>query len=364
MYRLTRSCSRSALLGLAELVPLLITAFVGGALADAVDRRRLVVATDLGAAGSIGLMANGARAEPSVALLYLAAGLMSAFNGLQRPSLDAMLRGWSADEMPAAAALSAFRGSLGMIAGPAIGGVLLGTVGLVAAYGSMRHLPGRRSSASSIESVPARDDAEPPSLARREGFRYARSRQELIGTYVVDFVAMVFGMPLALFPALAGPARRPPRWPALRRARGRRARRQPDRPLDAARPPSRPRGDGGSDRLGPRHRRLRRLGIAVAGAGVPGDAGGADRSADLPDDDVEPDHPRRTARPPGRHRDGQLHERPAARPRRGRHGGGGRRRARVGGVRRRSSASWASSSAARPASLSSLRCPDARPPPC
>jgi len=55
-----------------------------------------------------------------------------------------------------------------------------------------------------MRSIPPRDDAEAPTWRSIvEGFRYARSRQELIGTYVVDFVAMVFGMPLALFPALA-----------------------------------------------------------------------------------------------------------------------------------------------------------------
>src|SRR5436309_985796 len=55
-----------------------------------------------------------------------------------------------------------------------------------------------------IKAVPPAAGAERPSLAAvREGFRYARSRQELIGRYVVDFVAMVFGMPLALFPAMS-----------------------------------------------------------------------------------------------------------------------------------------------------------------
>src|SRR4029434_9111322 len=55
-----------------------------------------------------------------------------------------------------------------------------------------------------IRAVPPAEDAERPSVAAViEGFTYARSRQELIGTYVVDFVAMVFGMPLALFPALS-----------------------------------------------------------------------------------------------------------------------------------------------------------------
>jgi MFS family permease len=207
MYRLSGSSLAVGLLGLAELVPLLLTAFVGGALADSVDRRRLVIAAEIGLAGGCGLlMANAARDHPSIALLYVAAAIMSALNGLQRPSLDALTpRLVDKDEIPAAAALGSFRGSLGMIAGPALGGMLLGTVGPVAAY-AVNALTYVLSLLCfrAVRRVPPPQSAEVPSLERvREGFRYARSRQELIGTYVVDFVAMIFGMPLALFPALS-----------------------------------------------------------------------------------------------------------------------------------------------------------------
>ena len=62
-----------------------------------------------------------------------------------------------------------------------------------------------------IRAVPPAEGAERPSVkALRQGFRYAASRQELIGTYVVDFVAMVFGMPMALFPAIAEQLGGPP----------------------------------------------------------------------------------------------------------------------------------------------------------
>ncbi len=207
MYSLTRSSLAVGVLGVVELVPLLLTAFIGGALADWMDRRRLVIATEIGLmAGCLVLMANAARPAPSVAVLYVAAGLMSAFTGLQRPSLDAMPpRLVPANEIPAVASLSALRGSLGMIVGPAIGGLLVGSVGAVAAFG----VDAASYTASlvcfvAMRAVPPRDDAEAPTWQSIvEGFRYARSRQELIGTYVIDFVAMVFGMPLALFPALA-----------------------------------------------------------------------------------------------------------------------------------------------------------------
>jgi MFS family permease len=207
MYALTGSSLAVGVLGVVELVPLLLTAFVGGALADWMDRRRLVIATELGLMGGcLTLMANAARPVPSVAVLYIAAAVMSAFNGLQRPSLDAMTpRLVPTDEIPAAAALSAFRGSLGMIVGPAIGGVLVGTAGAVAAFGvDAASFLASLVCFGAMRAVPPRADAEAPTWRSIvEGFRYARSRQELIGTYVIDFVAMVFGMPLALFPALA-----------------------------------------------------------------------------------------------------------------------------------------------------------------
>jgi MFS family permease len=207
MYALTRSSLAVGVLGVVELVPLLLTAFVGGALADWMDRRRLVIATEIGLmAGSLTLMANAARPAPSVAVVYLAAALMSALGGLQKPSLEAMTpRLVPSDEIPAVAGLTAFRGSVGMILGPAIGGVLVGSTGAVAAFGvDAASFLASLACFAAMRSVPPRDNAEAPTWRSIvEGFRYARSRQELIGTYVIDFVAMVFGMPLALFPALA-----------------------------------------------------------------------------------------------------------------------------------------------------------------
>jgi MFS family permease len=207
VYQLTHSSFAVGLLGVVELVPLLLTAFVGGALADAVDRRRMVIATDVALAGGSGMLALLALAErPPVAALYVVAGFMSGMNGLQRPSLDALLpRLVSKEEIPAAAALGGVRGSVGMIAGPALAGILLATLGLSWTYAIDALSYGFALCCFVlIRAVPPAQGAERPSLAGiLDGFRYAGSRQELIGTYVVDFVAMVFGMPLALFPAIA-----------------------------------------------------------------------------------------------------------------------------------------------------------------
>jgi MFS family permease len=208
VFALTGSSLAVGLLGLAELAPLLVTAFIGGALADTVDRRRLVLATDVGLAlGSALLAVNAALPQPHVWPLYVAAAVLSALNGLQRPSLESMTpRLVRPEEIPAAAALNTFRGSVGMIAGPALGGLLIASVGVTATFVfDVGTYVFSFLAVRFIRPLAASGGGERATLESiREGFRYARSRQELIGTYVIDFVAMVFGMPLALFPALSG----------------------------------------------------------------------------------------------------------------------------------------------------------------
>ena len=207
VYHLTESPLALGLLSLAELVPLLFTAFIGGALADAVDRRRMLQFAEgaLGLATAI-LFFNSLLEEPKVWVLFVVAPLMAALDGFQRPALDSMIpRLVSRDELIAASALDSLRGEFGMIAGPAVGGILIATVGLpstygidVATYGASVVVLGL------MRALPPPPDAEPPSLRSiAEGFKYAWSRQELLGSYGVDMVAMFFGMPMALFPAIA-----------------------------------------------------------------------------------------------------------------------------------------------------------------
>jgi MFS family permease len=207
LFRLTRSPLAVGLLGLAELVPLLLTALVGGALADARDRRRLVQATEAGLAlASACLAANALLPHPGVWVLYAAAAVMAGLDGLQRPSLKALVpRLVTREELPAAAALDSLRGNVSMLAGPALGGLLIAAAGLPVAY-----LVDVASFAVSLLALRLVRAVPPPPEAARlslrsvaEGLRYAWSRPELLGTYLVDIVAMVFGMPMALFPAIA-----------------------------------------------------------------------------------------------------------------------------------------------------------------
>jgi MFS family permease len=207
VYELTHSSLDVGLLGLAEIVPLVVAAVIGGALADAHDRRRQAILTELGAMiCSAALLANAALAHPRVGILYAIAAVMATLEGLQRPALEAMVpRLVPREELKAASAVGALRMTVAMIVGPALGGLMIATIGLRGAYGfDVASFAVSLVALALMNAVPPSVEAEPP-RARRivEGFRYARSRPELIGTYLVDINAMFFGMPTALFPALA-----------------------------------------------------------------------------------------------------------------------------------------------------------------
>jgi MFS family permease len=206
-YQLTGSTLAVGLLSLAEFVPLMVMAFVGGALSDAFDRRRMVQLAELGSSLAIlVLLVNALLPHPRVWILFVVAPALAGLYGVLRPSLDALLpRLMTKEELPAASALEGFRGTFGSIAGPAVAGVIIAGAGLPVAYA----LDAATFGASLVclwfmRAVPPPPDAPPVSLRSiGEGLRYARSRQELLGTYGVDIIAMFFGMPMALFPAIA-----------------------------------------------------------------------------------------------------------------------------------------------------------------
>jgi MFS family permease len=213
MKELTGSTLAVGAIGLVELVPLIVFGLYGGALADAVDRRKLIVYTEV-ALGllSVLLLANTLVPHPAVWPLYAVAALTSALTGLQRPALDAIVpRVVPHEQLSAAAALNAVRWQVGAIAGPSLAGVLIAFAGLEWAYAldavsfaiSVGFGLGLRPS-------PATHDATKPSLRSIwEGGRYAWSRKELLGTYAIDLASMFFAYPTAVFPFLADDLKAP-----------------------------------------------------------------------------------------------------------------------------------------------------------
>ena len=109
------------------------------------------------------------------------------------------------NELPAASALASLRGNLGMIGGPAIGGLLVATTGVASAYAlDVLTFAASLVALAMMRPVPPAANAQRPSLhGIAQGLRYAMSRQDLLGTYLVDMAAMFFAMPLALYPAMA-----------------------------------------------------------------------------------------------------------------------------------------------------------------
>ena len=207
IYHLTNSTLAVGLLGIIELVPLLLTAFIGGALADVLDRRKLLIRAEIGMAiGCLCLILNAMATQPRLWLVYLIAAILSALSGLHRPSLDALMpRLVSHKEIQATSVLAMFRSTVGMIGGPAVAGVCIASFGLAWTF-ALDFLTFIFSIAAlmQIKSIVPPENQEQPSLKSVVvAIRYAVSRQELMGTYVIDFVAMIFAMPNALFPAMA-----------------------------------------------------------------------------------------------------------------------------------------------------------------
>jgi MFS family permease len=209
-YRLLtvgQSVSFLGMVGILQLAALLSLAVLGGALADATDRRRLVRLAETGQlACSLGLLVNASLGRPQVWPVFVLAGAISGLGAIQRPALQGLVpRLVDRDELTAAGAIDALVRTVGMIGGPAFAGLLLAGTGLRAAYAvDAATFAVSLVALTLMRAVPPAPEAERPSLRRVvEGLRYARSRPELIGTYLIDMAAMFFGMPMALFPALA-----------------------------------------------------------------------------------------------------------------------------------------------------------------
>ena len=205
--RITGDPLAVGLLGVCELVPLMVMAFVGGALADYLDRRLLVRGGEFAlAALTAVLLVNAFSTAPHLWLLYAVAALTACVDGLQRPALEAMVpRLVTPDELPATMALQSLRWQVAELGGPALAGLLIATVNLAWVYAfDLLTFAVSLICLTLVRAVPPPPATDRPSLGSVvTGLRYARSRPELLGTYLVDLNAMFFGMPQALYPFLA-----------------------------------------------------------------------------------------------------------------------------------------------------------------
>jgi MFS family permease len=207
MYQLTGSKLAVGLISLTHLVPLLTLTVIGGAIADAVDRRRLMLIQQLGmVTGSVALALNASLQEPHVWALYASQLIISSsFSigaGAQRSMTPQLV-----DEANfiSASALNSVTSQLGAVAGPGVAGVLLKYVELKWIYlGDSLSYVGALIAVFLLPRLVAREDAERASWESiKAGFTYVRHQPVILGFFLVDTVAMIFGMPSALFAPVA-----------------------------------------------------------------------------------------------------------------------------------------------------------------
>ncbi|MFC5178067.1 MFS transporter [Nocardioides taihuensis] len=207
IYTLTGSNFAVGAIGLVELVPLVVFGLYGGALADHVDRRKLLILTGVAqAAVTVALALNAFRDDPDVWVVFVLAGLLAATSSLQRPSREALMpRTVPHDKLMAGQGLTSLGMQIGVLGGPLIGGLMVAYVGIGWCFVvDVTGLAIATLMYVAMRPYPHRAETTPPSLAGiGEGLRYAFRRRDLLGTYLVDIAAMMLAMPVVVFPALA-----------------------------------------------------------------------------------------------------------------------------------------------------------------
>ncbi|MFF7280834.1 MFS transporter [Streptomyces griseorubiginosus] len=209
IYDITGSSAWVGAASMAGLLPLIVFALWGGAVADTMDRRKLLLITNSGiAVTSVLFWLQAVTGLDSVAALMVLLAVQQAFWGLNSPARNASIaRLVPADQLPAANALGSTVMQTGQVMGPLLAGVLIPVIGLPELY-----LIDALALCVTVWAV-YRLPALPPlatTLARRagvreiaEGFRYISAHKVLLLSFLADIIAMVFGMPRALFPQLA-----------------------------------------------------------------------------------------------------------------------------------------------------------------
>ncbi len=210
VYAITHSSLYVGLVSLAQLFPLIFGSLLGGSVVDSVDRRRLLLVVEaLGALSSAGLALN-ADFGPVLWPLFVFPAVTAALSGMDSSARNAMVPGMvGLRSVPAANAMFQALFQTGAIVGPAVAGLLLAGAGVHVVYwlDAFSFLVALMAvfliSPQPPSASPGRAAPRPGWRSTVEGLRFVRRHQQVQGAYLIDLNAMVFGMPRALFPALA-----------------------------------------------------------------------------------------------------------------------------------------------------------------
>ncbi|MES1246233.1 MAG: MFS transporter [Actinomycetota bacterium] len=208
VYALTRSTLDVGLLSLAQLVPLLTLTIVGGAFADHFDRRLLMLIQQAGMIlGGVVVLVNAALPHPAAwpcfVCMVIDACAFSFGVGAQNALIPRIV---GDDQLIAANNLNGVIANLASVAGPALAGVIIAASGVVTAYAI--DVATFFATLAAVWLLPSLvpeggEDARPSLRSIVDGFRFVRRSPVILGFMLVDTNAMIFGMPIALFPAIA-----------------------------------------------------------------------------------------------------------------------------------------------------------------
>ncbi len=205
VFDLTDSSAWVGFASLVALVPLVVFGLLGGAIADTYDRRKLLMVTSVGiAATSVGLWLAALSATESVWTVFTLLALQQAFFAVNQPTRSAIIPRIVPIEMvPSANALGMTVFSIGVIVGPLLVGVLIPIVGIPWLYFiDAATLVGILYAVVRLPPIPPLGDRRGRAKVL-EGLAYLKLKPLLLMTFVVDIIAMVCGMPRALFPQMA-----------------------------------------------------------------------------------------------------------------------------------------------------------------
>ena len=205
-YVLTHSTLDVGLVSLVQLAPTLVGAMGGGAVADAMDRRRLLaLAQVMLAVASAALALNVFMPQPELWVLFVVTSASAAFQGLDWPTrLALMPMILPVEDLPSAYALQSIVSSASVVIGPSLAGLIIARFGLGAVYTVDAVSYGASLTAALLlPRLPPAAGGTPTSFRSvLEGLRFLRSERLLMATFGIDLVAMTFGMPKAVFPEL------------------------------------------------------------------------------------------------------------------------------------------------------------------
>lgn len=207
IFQLTGSTVAVGLVGLVEVVPLILFSVAGGAIGDRMDRRKLLIRTQSGLILSSGFLAAVSFLDhPPLVALYALTGVIAAITAMDQSTRTAIAPSLvRADQIASISALRQVIFQITQIVGPAIGGLAIVAIGVkgvylvdalsfVAGLVALRWVPSR---------PPATDGEQSTLDAIKQGLRFAFNTPVILSIFAIDLVAMIFGMPRAVFPALA-----------------------------------------------------------------------------------------------------------------------------------------------------------------